>query len=283
MDTAAITSGDIAAEIKSQSEAASPAVERTTEETTQPAITAPAVVDEHGPIPFERHEAILGKTRREADEKLSRLSWAEGLTPEEVKEALAIQRLYRTNPERLAAHLSERVKTSAEPQPDVKDERGDRYYSPEQAAKWATWKSQQDIAALRAEMDERYGPIERTFTEQQRYSDANAQIDQAMNWPGFDEYMPDITAAVTAARARGESITLADAYIRAGVPRKIAERSTANLAEEKKKWLAELNSTTERVQDDVNPSRVPAASRKRDEDKTTAEMLREEIDRRKSA
>src|SRR3990167_4553938 len=156
MYTAAITSGDIAAEIKSQSEAASPAVERTTEETTQPAITAPAVVDEHGPIPFERHEAILGKTRREADEKLSRLSGAGGRLPEGVKEA-----------------------------------------------------------------QER----------QQRYSDANAQIDQAMNWPGFDEYMPDITAAVTAARARGESITLADAYIRAGGPRKIAERSTAKLAE----------------------------------------------------
>jgi hypothetical protein len=240
-------------------------------------------VDEHGPIPFERHEAILGKTRRDYDEKLSRLSWADGLTPDEVKEALAIQRLYRSNPERLAAHLSERVKTSAEPQPDVKDERGELFYSPQQAAKWATWKSQQDIAALRAEMDERYGPIESSFAQTRKLQSANAQIDDAMTLPGFEENIQAITAAVIDARRRGEEITVREAYIRAGVPQKIAERATANLAEEKKKWLAELNSTTERVQDDVNPSRVPAASRKRDEDKTTAEMLREEIERRKSA
>lgn len=282
-ETAEITSGDIAAEIKSQSESASPAAQPSAvaETPLASAIETPASTEttRAGEPPQSEWPRIIGNFH----DKLEKLAWAKDLTREEVEEALALRRVYKTNPERLVSHLSERVSANAEPKPDVLDENKQPYYSPQQAAKWATWKAEQIVNAKMTEWEQRFGPIEQTFTEQQKVSDANAQIDQAMSWPGFDEYMPDITAAVKAAKARGEEITLEIAYVRAGVPQKIAERSTANLAEEKKKWLAELNSTTERVQDDVNPSRVPAASRKRDEDKTTAEMLREEMDRRKSA
>lgn len=280
-----ITSGDIEAAAKEAAtpEAASPAVEPTPVEKTPPAIPASPVVDEHGPIPFERHEAILGKTRREYDDKISQLSWAQGLTREEVERALALDRIYRTNPERLAAHLSERVKPNAEPQPDTKDEHGQLFYSPQQAAKWADWKADQKVAALRAEMDERYGPIASSFTEHQQLVDANAQIDEARNLPGFGDHVADIAAQVTAARQRGERITLFEAYVRAGVPQKLAALTETQKAELKKQWAKDLSDTTERVQDDVNPSRVPAASRTADANKPTKKLLEEEYNRRATA
>lgn len=284
MSDTEITSGDIeAAADAAKPESASPAAHTTTTEIAQPAKPAPVVADEHGPIPFERHEAILGKTRRDYDERISRLSWAEQHQREDVERALKIARLYDSSPDRLASHLSERVNASTEPKPDVKDEHGQLFYSPEQAARWASWQAKKEVAELRAEMDERYGPIASSFSEHQKFERVNAQIDEAQTWPAFADYLPEITAAVTAAKDRGEQITLAVAYIRAGVPQKIADRSTAQLADEKKKWLAELNNTTERVQDDVNPSRVPAASRKKDSDRSIKELLQEEHDRRATA
>ena len=284
MDTETITSGDIAAEIKAQSAPASPAAQpAAAAEPAAPAIEAPAPTDEHGPIPFERHEAILGKTRREYDDRISRLSWAEGLTPAEVREALALRDVYRTKPERLAEHLAERVKgPAAEPQPDVKDEHGQPFYSPQQAAKWAAWQAEQIVSVRMAELEERFGPIESEFTQGQQMRALNAQVSDAEQWPGFLDHVTEITDAlndVNDRRARGERIpklTLHEAYIRIVAP-KLATRSAEQQANDKKAWLAELNSTTERVQDDVKPNRAPAASRKRDEEKTTAEMFHEEV------
>lgn len=259
------TSGEIAEVAEAAPASASPAAQTTTDETAQPAKTASAVVDEHGPIPFERHEAILGKTRRDYDERISRLSWAEGLTREEVERALALDRLYRTQPDRLASHLSERVKASAEPQPDVKDERGELFYSPQQAAKWATWQAQKEVAALRAEMEERYGPIESEFTQARQMRSLTAQVDAASQWPGFSESITEITDAVKT------GMTLHEAYISVVAP-KLASKSAESEAEIRKKVLQELNDTTERVTDGVNPARVPAGSRKKESEMTDEEL-----------
>jgi hypothetical protein len=67
-----------------------------------------------------------------------------------------------------------------------------------------------------------------------------------------------------------------DAYL-AVVPSQLHKASdlTARLAEEKKKWLAELNNTTERVQSDVNPGKQPASARKKNGEYTFKEALSE--------
>ena len=281
MDTIEPVSDDIQAEGSAAD--SSTAEPQSTTDDAAPATEAPVVTeakkaDEYGPLPFERHHAILEKTRRDYDERLSRLSWAEGLTREQVERAIALDQLYRTNPDRLAAHLSERVKASEAPQPDVKDERGEWFYSPAQAAKLARFEATQAASALREELEGRFGPIEADFTHGQQIRALDAQISQAEQWPGFTENLAEITAAITDVndrRARGERIpklSLHEAYISI-VPTKLLSTQEATIAERVKKKLTELNQTTQRVKDDVNPGRAPAGTRKKEEDMTDAELL----------
>lgn len=210
---------------------------RVTPERTEPEITR---------IPLSDHERILDGYHK----RLDSLSWASGLDADDVREALAIRR-----------QLAQREKQSTEPQPDVKDERGDLFYSPQQAAKWADWKAGQREATLRDEFEQRLGPMEATFTEQQKVHSLTQQIDQAKTWPGFTDHVDAVTKALADANARGQKLTLHEAYITVVAPI-LAGSSAASDAEKKKKWLAELNHTSDVVKDDLHPGKRPASTRK---------------------
>lgn len=283
-DTTEITAGEIEAATK---EAAPPADvtprQQTQDSTENPPASAtetPVVTEKpedryKGWIPPDAHKRIVDGFHSRFDE----IAWARGLKRDEVEEALALRR-----------QINERSRESAnaEPQPDVKDERGELFYSPQQAAKWAKWQAQQEVAALRAEMEERYGPIESTFAEHQRMNAVVEQMDSALALPGADEFVKDMAAWVTDIndrRANGERLpqpTAMDAYV-AVVPKRLQERGTASEAEIRKRLMKEINDTTERVTDDVNPSRVPAASHKKDSEKSIKELLEEEYNRRATA
>lgn len=149
----------------------------------------------NGPIPLDRHKAILEGERKkytDLDSKWQRVAWADelisaGKTPEQVREALQVYDGFSGDPtsvlERLYAGLvnnptyAPQVKSWAgrmlaggrnpieavnpqadpEPTPDFQNEQGIPFFSGPQMAKWQTWRERQ----LEAKFAERLGPLER--------------------------------------------------------------------------------------------------------------------------
>lgn len=286
-DTSDITSGEIATAEKALSSGTASPAASTSESTDRAPASAretPAgtetKTDQYGPMPWERHEAILNSTRRPLEEKLRGLSWAEQLKREEVEEALELRRLANTRPADLVKHLSAR--TTSAPAPDARDEKGEAFYSPQQAAALARHEVQQAINTLRAEFGERLTPIETDRVQSQHVATLTNQIAQASTWPGFGDHIDAITEAVAAANSRHEKLSLHEAYIQVVAPKLAASRDTL-LAEGKKAWLAELDSTSQRAKGEINPQRIPAGTRKPDRDKSFSELAEEEIARRRRA
>lgn len=276
-----ITAGEIEAAAKEAAPAEKTPTQQTQTTPDKPlasATDAPVVTEKpedrfKGWIPPDAHKRVVDGFHS----RLDALGWAHGLNREEVEEALALRR--SMNERRASA-------ANAEPQPDSKDQQtGELFYSPQQAAKWATWKAEQIVNAKMAEFEQRFSPIESTFTEHQRVAAVVGEIDAIAALPGADEFATDMANYVkdiNDRRANGErlrKVTAVDAYL-AVVPKKLAERSVASEADIRKKLMKDINDTTERVKDDVNPGRVAAASRKPDSAKSTKELLEEEFNRR---
>lgn len=290
-DSSDITSGEIATTAKELSSGtASPAAPASASSDPASADTTaqpePTKTTEFGPVPWERHELILNKTRRELEGKLSGLSWAEQLKREDVEEALELRRLARTRPADLVKHLSAR--TTSAPTPDARDDKGEAFYSPQQAAALARYEVQQAIAELRNEFGERFAPIESDHAQSRQQAALVSDIQEASSLPGYNDYLDEMTAFVAdcnARRKQGERIpvyTAEQVYNRV-VPPKLAANREAILADGKKAWLAELNSTSERTKGEINPQRIPAGSRKPDSEKSFSELAAEEVARRRRA
>ncbi len=146
-----------------------------------------------GPIPFERHQAILNAQREEAERRWQRVAWADdllqaGATPDEVREARELYQRTRGNPE---AFIEELLQTAgknpqiaqavrsiavralgmqngngheagaddAEPQADyyTTDANGNKtpFMSAAQHQKWAEWYSRKQDAKLQPLLNER--------------------------------------------------------------------------------------------------------------------------------
>lgn len=259
------TSGDIAAAEKSSAEASPAPHPSTTESTAAAPITQPAVEthDEHGPVPFERHEAILGKTRREYEDRLSRLEWAQGLDRERVHRGLELDDLYQRQPDRLYQHLSER--TSKEPKPDRQDEHGNLFYSPEQADARAEYRAKRLLDEAKQEFGSRLAPIEAEREHARQLDGLSQQIASAASLPAFTDHVDAMTEYIADGnrrRAIGERVpirSVSDAYMAVVVPKLAASRAALE-PEIRKAILAEMNSTSARTKDDLNPGRAPAAS-----------------------
>lgn len=277
MNDTDFTSGDIA-------QAEKPAVEAPPASTTQekPATadasttvspgTTEKPTDQFGPIPWERHELILNNTRRGYEDKLHGLSWAEQLKREEVEQALALRELARRDPAALVQHLSKRSENA--PSADARDERGEAFYSPQQAAALARYEVQKAIGELRAELGDRLTPIESERIQSKQYESLSNQIQAASAWPGFGDHLDAITEAIAQANTRREELSLHEAYIKVVAP-KLADASATREAELKKKWLAEQWDTSARAKADINPQRLPAATRKPNKDKSFPEIIAE--------
>lgn len=268
--------GEIEAAATAADSAANAAAETTVSEKTTPASgeTATTATVERasdgekykGWIPPDAHKRVVDGFHS----RLDAVSWASGLNRAEVEEAMQVARQVR-----------ERQARGGEPQPDAKDEQGQFFYSPQQAAKWAKWQAEQIVNARLEEIDRRIAPIE----EERTIGSIKSEIEDAKAWPGFNENMDQIIALIQERNElrqrdpRIPSMSLHEAYVRSGAHVKAAsgieEQITKRLAEEKKKWAAELNETTERVQSDVKPNREPASSRKKDSEKSWRELLSE--------
>jgi hypothetical protein len=116
------------------------------------------------------------------------------------------------------------------PEPDLDLGNGYRTYSPQGLEKLLDWQA----GHLEARLQQRYQPLEDRHREQQILADAgqrvNAQLADAMTWPLFDKYAPDILEALKKdsadARARGQhsQLTLEAAYRQVVLPRLALQR-----------------------------------------------------------
>jgi len=171
-----------------------------------------------GPIPFERHQAILKKERDRAD----RVAWAQDLADAGITDAKKIHdaiRLYdgvdgdplgfieryievlKANPDLAQAaeamlgrvaggHGAARGKAAgdeAEPQPDLENrETGELAYSPGQMRKWQAWSQRQAAQDFEARLDqrlaERLKPVEQDLRARQQEMQAQQIVqDEATN------------------------------------------------------------------------------------------------------
>ena len=279
-----ITSGDIAAGVKDTAPAvASPAQQTQKPETPAPAAIAPAEspepkTDAFGPMPFERHHAILDNTRRMYEDRLAHLAWAERVDQERAERALQIAEMYDRRDPRLMEHL--KGGASERPEPDAKDERGEPFYSPQQASKLAKWEAAEIKRELKQEMDERFGPMAETFTRSQERQDALVnELTEAKTWPDFDKHTEATTKHLNDARLKGAPITLHEAYTRARVAAEIATLEPTT----RRKILAELNNTTEVTKHELNPGRSPSGSRKKDSEMSMSELIADELAKAKAS
>lgn len=208
-----------------------------------PAATTETTDDRYkGWIPPDAHKRIVDGFHQ----RLDSYGWANGLSREEVEDALALKRQVEAERSR---------NTSAEPQPDVKDEHGNVYYSKAQGERWAAWRAEQLIKPL----EQRLGPILEAHEDSTRRHQALfSQYEEAKHWKDFDMHMDAVTKHLADANRSGSPITLTEAYSRAVVDAEIAKLEP----ETRKKILAEMNQTTQQAKDEINPGRQPARERK---------------------
>ncbi len=215
-----------------------------------------------GWIPPDAHERVT----RGFHERLDKVSWATGLDRAEVEEALAIRR-----------QLAQRQNASAEPQPDAKDEQGQLYYTPQQAAKWAKWQAEQIVDQRMSEIDKRLAPIESTNASNARAQAIVNDVERIASLPGYGDHeaeMAKYVADMNLRRHNGENIPILsamDVYVAVVVP-KLGDESIV-----RKKIFAEMYNTSTRANDDVNPAKRATGSRKADKDRSIRDLVDEEM------
>lgn len=188
--------------------------------TASPAATTPsaATPPEAGPIPLDRHRAILEGERTkfsDLDAKYQRIAWADelvsaGKTPEQVRDALAVFDSVDTDPigymERLFTVLQQHPNTAPlaralagrvlgthaagspagdepEPGPDYQTADGAKFYSVEQQAKWMAWREQR----LMSGMDEKIRPL-LTAHQEAQHTAARRAADEAAAGQAISEF-----------------------------------------------------------------------------------------------
>jgi len=167
-----------------------------------PAAAGEATPPVRGPIPYDRHEAVLTRARREAREEAEKelrgkFGWAESLTPEDQG---TLQWLLK-DPAGAIAYLQQKHARSQpapppedpEPQADVRLEDGSTFFSAAQQAKWAEWRERK----LEERINGRFGPMLQEAALSKLNAQATSEATQLRqyyhtNFPMFKELESDI-------------------------------------------------------------------------------------------
>lgn len=219
-----------------------------------PADTAPQPSDTgvvptekpRGPIPYDRHEAVLNNVRKEYE-------WVkEHGDPQTVQQKLAILRRAEQDPASFvrdfvnAARLNPQelftppappapVAPPEPPQPDILLENGQLSYSHERLQQLLAWKE----AQIEQRISQTIAPIQQRVAladmQEQATVRARQELSAAQAWPGFAEAKADMAAFLRA----NPTATLRDAYI-AVVPARLAEQAKASETQGYQKALTEL-------------------------------------------
>lgn len=140
---------------------------------------------------------------------------------------------------------------------------------------------QQALAAQRREIEQQYGPVLESHEEQQRWTRAGSQMEPYLEQPWFAANAEAITTALADARANGSPISLEQAILQVMTPHWLQDDG-ARMAKAREAVLAEMDSTHADASQAVSPRR-PASTVRRVEDTPTAELIEEEMKRRRTA
>jgi hypothetical protein len=259
---------------------------------TQPDGTseAPGSLPNRGPIPFDRHQAVLTRTRNEVGEQARRKTLDEfgigGLSAEEVRTGVTmLQSLKRggvgfldylrnqIDPQAAAAPAAPKPAEDVEPEPDIPLADGRATMSVERLREWNAWNERR----LTKQFDEKYGPI-RDAHEQQtltvaRQREAQSLVSAAAKWPMFDKLRPHVKAIIAAQSGPLTQTSLHDAYITA-----YRDHGQKMLRDE---WEAERSGqlTRKASASTVQPGAPRPSTPRPDSELTTREIIRQEARR----
>ncbi len=216
--------------------------------TPQPSDTGVVPTEKpRGPIPYDRHEAVLNNVRKEYEwvkehgdtqtvqQKLAILRRAEQDPAGFARDFMAAARL---NPQELFGPPPAPpapVAPPEPPQPDILLENGQLSYSHERLNQLLAWKEQQ----IEQRVSQAIAPIQQRVAladmQEQATVRAKQELSVAESWPGFTEAKADMAAFLRT----NPTATLRDAYI-AVVPARLAEQAKASATEGYQKALTEL-------------------------------------------
>lgn len=215
--------------------------------TPQPSDTGVVAAEKpRGPIPYDRHEAVLNNVRKEYEwlkehgdsqsvqQKLQILRRAEHDPASFVRDFVNAARL---NPQELFTPPAPPapVAPPEPPRADILLENGQLTYSDERMQQLMAWKE----AQLEQRLTQAIAPIQQRVAladmQEQATLRARQELGAAAAWPGFTEAKSDMAAFLKA----NPAATLRDAYI-AVVPARLAEQARASETQGYQKALTEL-------------------------------------------
>jgi hypothetical protein len=260
-----------------------------------PSSETPAEATTRGPIPFDRHKAVITNTRNEASAEARQKTLEEygigGLSAEEVRTGVSmLQSLKRggigfldylrnqIDPQAAAATATASAAApkppeDPEPEPDIPLADGRFVYSAEQLRARDQWRERQ----LLKQVDERYGPIRDAHEQQtlttRRRAEAGNMVATAERWPLFNDLRPHIRELIKAHQGPLTPTSLHDAYITA--------YQTHGVRLQRESWERERNG--QRVDElnrkagaaTVRPGAPQPLTPRTTKDKSTEEVARE--------
>lgn len=259
--------------------------------------------------PQERWPAVLEnartKARAEAEAQFEReYGWAKQIDRSQLQEWAQVASQMASDPvgfvqrmigdlqqhphysQQLRSHaarvLSQRGGEEAEPDGDIDvlDEHGrptgTKTYSSSQLAKWRDWNNRQVLS----QVDERFAPLKQHMqSEQQRAQEAETQrvvgeyaqktVEDAKSWYGFNEYKPQIKAAMEA----DPNLSLDQAW-RSVLHTQILPRMSQTA---RSQVLADINAKATATT--VSPQRPQTSTPVSDRDRPIADLVAEEMAR----
>lgn len=262
-----------------------------------------------GPIPYDRHEAVLTKQRRESEAKLAEAqARIEALAKYESEDhqaqikflhlletepARAVEILRQVDPQRFgkltwaeqqaaAKEIGKQIvaEVAEKPQPDTILPDGSPGYSAEAAERLVQWQigqAKQDYESKLKALEDRISPITTEHEARVAFGQAVERqrpiLENARkNWKGFSDNEPEIRKAL----ADNPTWDLNEAYRSVVIPKLTADTDRIR-AEERKKLLDELNAKG-KAGGSLVPGTLPAASAKTsNEPRDLEDVIRESI------
>jgi hypothetical protein len=233
-----------------------------------------ASTEPKGPIPYERHEAILRGER----EKRKALEWAANVNPDRYRQMSEWYELADRNPvefyRRFEAGLKQHPtwgqymqpqqppQAQAEPEPDLVAENGQPVYSASQLKKWQEWNGAKTKAEFQSLVNPLLQKSQQSEMQEQAQSFAKKWIDELSGLEGFEELRGDIAKRLKEDRRLSPLTAYKRAYAETYKPKQ-AQASRDTL-------LAEMNQKAQA--NTANPN-AAAATPKSAKDMTWEEAL----------
>lgn len=273
VDSSPASSDASSASAPSVSSDAAPATEA-----TSPEVSTSSEPSAAGPIPLDRHKAILERAREEARRQTEaefrgKLGWAERYQPDTVEQATRLYQWYQQDPEGALTYLQRQMAGSKPPEPpppDLKAEDGTPVYSAPQMQKLLDYQAKQ----LQQQIEQTYGPVRMQVEAQRLQQHAYAQAQQTItkareSWPLFSDLEPDIKKAML----DNPDLDLRDAYIQV--------YATEGRKREQEKWRSEYegNTQTKAAAATTRPSRPANVQPRKYTEMDIRELVEEEARR----